>query len=69
MWQTLIGFVGFFAALAVVQALINLARPEPLIWPGLLAGALVLATWHLVRRWRQWRAGGSGASRASRASG
>lgn len=49
-WQTAIGFVGFFAFLAVVQAVLNVFSPEPAIWPGLLAGALVLATWLLVRR-------------------
>ena len=56
LWQTLIGFVGFFAFLALVQGVVNLFRPEPAIWPGLLAGALILATWLLVRR---WRAGGT----------
>lgn len=55
MWQALIGFVGFFALLAVVQGVVNLFRPEPEVWPGLLAGALVLSTWTLVRRWRKWR--------------
>ena len=54
-WQTIIGFVGFFAFLAVVQAVINVFSPDPAIWPGLLAGALVLATWLLVRRWNQLR--------------
>ncbi|MEH0147702.1 hypothetical protein V6D40_08525 [Corynebacterium sp. Q4381] len=54
-WQTVIGFVGFFAFLAVVQAVINVFSPDPAIWPGLLAGALVLATWLLVRRWNQLR--------------
>ncbi|MCT1444949.1 PEP-CTERM sorting domain-containing protein [Corynebacterium sanguinis] len=56
-WQTLIGFVGFFTVLALVQAVFNLFRPEPAIWPGLLAGALCLATFLLVRRWLRWRAG------------
>lgn len=56
-WQTLIGFVGFFAAVALVQAVLNLFRPEPLLWPGLVAGALCLATFWLTRRWRTWRAG------------
>lgn len=56
-WQTVIGFVGFFAFLAVVQAVMNVFRPEPAIWPGLLAGALVLATWLLTKRWLAWRNG------------
>lgn len=55
LWQSLIGFVGFFAFLAVVQAVINVFSPDPAIWPGLLAGVLVLATWLLVRRWNQLR--------------
>lgn len=55
LWQSLIGFVGFFAFLAVVQAVINVFSPAPAIWPGLLAGVLVLATWLLVRRWNQLR--------------
>lgn len=56
-WQTAIGFVGFFALIALVQAVLNLFRPEPAIWPGLVAGALVLATWLLVKRWLAWRNG------------
>ncbi|WP_342319152.1 hypothetical protein [Corynebacterium mayonis] len=55
LWQTAIGFVGFFAALALIQAVFNLFRPEPALWPGLLAGALCLATWRLVRRWLRVR--------------
>ncbi len=54
-WQAVIGFVGFFAFLAVVQAVMNVFRPEPAIWPGLLAGALVLVTWLLTKRWLAWR--------------
>lgn len=57
LWQTLIGFVGFFALIAVLQAVLNLFRPEPAIWPGLLAGALCVTTYLLVRRWLNWRSG------------
>lgn len=61
LWQTAIGFVGFFALVALVQAVANLFRPDPAIWPGLLAGALCLATYLLMRRWLRWRSGpGSG---------
>jgi hypothetical protein len=42
--DTLVGFLGFFAALAVIQAVINVLRPEPLLWPALVALALVGAT-------------------------
>lgn len=55
LWQTGIGFVGFFAFLALLQAILNLFRPEPALWPGILAGVLVLLTWVLVRRWLRWR--------------
>lgn len=58
-WQTAVGFVGFFALLALVQAVLNLFSPAPAIWPGLLAGALVLAEWWLVRRWLRWRGSSS----------
>ena len=55
MWQAIVGFVGFFALLALVQGLVNVSRDQPAIWPGLLAGALALAEWWLVRRWLAWR--------------
>ncbi|SDM13659.1 hypothetical protein SAMN04488535_2061 [Corynebacterium mycetoides] len=55
--QTLIGFVGFFAFVSLVQAVLNLFRPTPAIWPGLLAGALCLSTLWLTRRWLHWRRG------------
>lgn len=54
-YQAMIGFLGFFAFLAVIQAVLNLFSPEPAIWPGLFAGALVLLTWWLTRRWQRLR--------------
>ncbi|WP_083878332.1 hypothetical protein [Corynebacterium ciconiae] len=48
-WECLVGFCGTFAALAVAQAVANLLRPEPLVWPALLALVLVIAT---VTLWR-----------------
>lgn len=47
--DSFIGFLGFFAALAVAQAVVNVFRPEPEVWPALLALVLVLAT---VSLWR-----------------
>lgn len=44
-----IGFLGFFAGIAVLQAVINVFQPEPKVWPALLALVLVLAT---VSMWR-----------------
>ncbi|WP_408931939.1 hypothetical protein ACKFRM_00295 [Corynebacterium sp. YSMAA1_1_D6] len=34
LWDTALGFVGFFAALALLQAVLNLFAPSPAIWPG-----------------------------------
>lgn len=50
--EALLGFLGFFTVLAVIQAVINVLRPEPAVWPALLALVLVLAT---VAVWRAWR--------------
>lgn len=49
MWDTAIGFVGFFAVLALIQAIMNVFKPEPAIWPGFLAAALCVATYTLIR--------------------
>ena len=48
--ETLLGFLGFFAFLALVQAVWNLFVPEPALWPGLLAASLVGLTWWAWRR-------------------
>lgn len=48
MWDTAIGFVGFFAFLALVQAVMNLFASSPALWPGILAAVLVLATFALI---------------------
>lgn len=53
LWDTALGFVGFFAALALLQAVLNLFQPSPAVWPGLLAGALVLAEYALWRAKRK----------------
>lgn len=50
--DTLTGFLGFFAFLALLQAVFNIFRPEPLVWPALLALVLVIAT---VMSWRAGR--------------
>lgn len=48
-WDALIGFIGFFAALACLQAVLNLFAPAPALWPGPLAASLVVATWGAVK--------------------
>ncbi len=49
MWDTLVGFVGFFAFLSVIQAVLNLLSPEPAVWPATLALVLVIVA---VTVWR-----------------
>lgn len=49
LWDTALGFCGFFAALALIQAVVNLFRPEPALWPGLLAAVLCLALYGIYR--------------------
>lgn len=51
------GFLGFFAFLSVIQAIINVIQPEPKVWPAILALILVIAT---VTVWRAGRAAGAG---------
>ncbi|MGD7003023.1 hypothetical protein [Corynebacterium halotolerans] len=46
------GFLGFFAVLSVIQAVINVVQPEPKVWPAVLALILVIAT---VVTWRAGR--------------
>lgn len=55
--DALSGFLGFFAFVAVLQAVLNVFQPEPQVWPALLALALVTATWWSWRVGRRGRAG------------
>ncbi|MDO5670132.1 MAG: hypothetical protein Q4G50_09025 [Corynebacterium sp.] len=61
-YDTLLGFLGFFAFLALVQAVLNLFAPEPAIWPGPLAALLVGLTWWLWRRARRFKEPTTGAA-------
>lgn len=49
LWDCAIGFTGFFAALALIQAILNLFEPAPALWPGLLAGGLCLVVFGLIK--------------------
>lgn len=51
--ETLVGFLGFFAFLTLMQAVWNLFAPSPVLWPGLLAAALVGLTWWVWQRGRR----------------
>jgi hypothetical protein len=50
--EALLGFLSFFTVLALVQAVWNVFRDDPAVWPALLLAALLVATWAV---WRQWR--------------
>ncbi|MCF4006040.1 hypothetical protein L1O03_02455 [Corynebacterium uropygiale] len=50
--EAVLGFLGTFAFLALVQAVLNVLSPEPQIWPGILVLLLCLATWGWWRRHR-----------------
>ncbi|WP_370639207.1 hypothetical protein [Corynebacterium sp. CNCTC7651] len=54
-WQSIVGFVGFFTALALIQAVVNVFRPEPAVWPALFAAVMITLEVLLVRRWLRWR--------------
>lgn len=45
LWDSALGFLGFFSVLAVIQAVLNLFHDSPSLWPGLLTGALCLLTY------------------------
>lgn len=53
LWDSALGFVGFFAALALLQAILNLFQPSPALWPGLIAGVLMALEWALWRAKRK----------------
>lgn len=51
--EAYLGFVGTFCFLTIVQAILNLLRPEPLLWPALLALGSVLLSVSYFRWYRQ----------------
>lgn len=51
-WETAFGFTLFFAIIAVAQAVFNVLRPEPDVWPALVALGFVTLAVLTYRRWR-----------------
>lgn len=49
--QAAAGFVGFFAALALVQAVVNMFAEQPKVWPAVLALVLLSAAALVIRAW------------------
>lgn len=54
-WESALGFVGFFTLLAGVQAVWNVFQPEPSPWPGVFFAVLLLLSWLVWRRYRRYR--------------
>ncbi|ALC05192.1 hypothetical protein CDES_03700 [Corynebacterium deserti GIMN1.010] len=52
-FEALLGFLGFFTFIALIQAVINVFKPEPAVWPALLALVMVLLTTSMWRAWRR----------------
>ncbi len=50
--DAILGFFGFFAGIAFIEAVVNLFRPEPAIMPAVVALVLVSTT-VAVARWRR----------------
>lgn len=50
--EAILGFLGFFWFLSLVQAVMNVLRPEPAVGPALLALVLTVV---LVAFWRATR--------------
>ena len=47
-WESALGFVGFFTLLAGVQAVWNVFQPEPSPWPGVFFAVLLLLSLSLI---------------------
>ena len=50
--DSIIGFLGFFATIAFIEAVINVFQPEPAVLPAVVALAFISATAVAVR-WRR----------------
>ncbi|APT84174.1 membrane protein [Corynebacterium aquilae DSM 44791] len=51
-WDTVVGFLTFFAVVAVIQAVRNVLQPQPEVLPAFVALVLVVAA---VSAWRYGR--------------
>ncbi|MFH0411239.1 hypothetical protein ACG98H_03875 [Corynebacterium sp. L4756] len=49
LWDTALGFVGFMAAVSMLQAIMNVFAESPAIWPGFVAAGLIGSTWLIYR--------------------
>lgn len=50
--DSIIGFLGFFAAIALIEAVINVFQPEPAVLPAVVALVFISAT-AIAVRWRR----------------
>ncbi|KAB3522955.1 hypothetical protein GC425_03650 [Corynebacterium sp. zg254] len=52
-WESLLGFLGFFTVVALIQAIWNIFQDDPSIVPSLLLLVLLVATAAVWRRYRR----------------
>ena len=55
-WESLLGFVGFFTVLALIQAVWNMFRDEPAMLPSIVLLVLVILMWLIWQRYRKYAA-------------
>jgi hypothetical protein len=53
--EMLMGIVGFFALMALIQTVVLEVRGDNALGSALLLAVLLLALWWVVRRWRSTR--------------
>lgn len=52
--EAVLGFLAFFTVLALAQAVWNVFRDDPEVWPAVLLAVLLVLTWLVWRRWRRY---------------
>lgn len=54
-WESLLGFLGFFTVLALIQGVWNLFQPEPSLAPSIMLVVLLVFLWLAWRRYSRYR--------------
>lgn len=54
-WESLLGFVGFFAFMALLNAIWNVFQTEPAILPSVVLLVLVVLTWLAWKGYSRYR--------------
>lgn len=54
-WESILGFVGFFAFMALLNAIWNVFQPEPAIFPSVILVIFLVLTWLAWRGYSRYR--------------